>query len=510
MLDAIFFKLDIPTVKEVRLVCRTWSDVGASHLGHRTILNLARGFPEEPYVFNPKLARRLELIYPKPMTPIPLSMKAPRPPVELPLPPPRYEDFPKLAAYTHNFTTEVTFVMTKEFYPHFVQAFLTNEFPVLHSIILHEPVVTGYETPPVTFPKRESIQRIEYVACHPRPKDATALFPLHPLIQGLIDAAPSLQKLSISDNFYPSLVTCKKLRALTFVGCPVHEKPENSSIPLPDATFSLPSVTEMVTQVADTLEQLTLACIPSDLTSFNGWLKMLEDRPIFEFQLPAMPRLTRMHVVGVEVYTQLGKCLYQRRFPNLKHIELRELVLWRRSRVQAPQAFRMEPFLHGIQPHSGLESLNIHIITNYEPIVMRRLARIWPNVTKLKYEMGAQAMEVEKVDCLNNWRLTHLDVIVTLSRHVINIIDSLTSLTTFSGWGIFLSRNLPWNFVNLNFLKLGIKTVEVKDACMDAPLLQYSISKWDILLVSLGYKSLTFRDCSVNFSFWRVCFHTML
>ncbi|OXA45749.1 Glucans biosynthesis protein G 2 [Folsomia candida] len=67
VLDLIFAQLSIPELKQARLVCREWSDVGASVLGKRTFLQANKLFRSDgtnlsgPAVVTEKLVRRLAI-----------------------------------------------------------------------------------------------------------------------------------------------------------------------------------------------------------------------------------------------------------------------------------------------------------------------------------------------------------------------------------------------------------------------------------------------------------------
>lgn len=267
-------------MKGARSVCKAWDDVGASHLGQRTILSTqlihpyqCLDAPEEiSPLLNLKLGRTIEILGDgKPWL---HRIK-------------RDQDEPKNANYSSK-VSNLFFQLTSRFHntttnielknikiggaTPLIEAFSSFQFPKLVSISLHNDqdiwfradieehaVFWGNPALPL-FPEMSSLATISYAI-------GLEVFPYRPWLQACINSTPNLQRLTIIDNFHPNLASCgKTLKSLEYDGWP-RKQTSNRRFPVIDEAFNLDGVVRMVAQVSDSIETLRLGFSIPDIYS---------------------------------------------------------------------------------------------------------------------------------------------------------------------------------------------------------------------------------------------------
>lgn len=301
-------------------MCRIWADVGATHLGRRTILKtklirpyLSDGGPGEiSLFFNPKLGRHIEVlgdgnVLSRTRGSRTSALQVSNPNAargDLSLDSPDLVAIPIqlmariMEALNSNYSKimmnlflelvpmvedTATIVDLKNIKPTGVAplmtAFSSFDLQKLASVSLHNSEGWPVEMEPELenlppFPERASLTTLKYLDGPPIPwaKDRGRVFPFRAWLQACINSAPNLKTLQILDNFYPDLSRCRSsLKSLEYDGWPrkllpsevprvsdMHVEGHTIGGDTEDETFDLDRLVEMVGQVAGSIEILRL------------------------------------------------------------------------------------------------------------------------------------------------------------------------------------------------------------------------------------------------------------
>ncbi|XP_035707937.1 uncharacterized protein LOC118435671 [Folsomia candida] len=489
ILNKIFSKLDLHTIKLVRFVSQEWSEIGASCIGRQIILDPYDVFlpksselvenPGTVFTFNPRLARRINMhdSYYWPA----------RKPHNLPV--------DKIAAmlslfstHINQFTTQVEFFVQKATCQKYVTALLTrNEFPCLKSIsvTVEEDVFhvidDEYRMEIDPLPVRPSIKSITY-KLDPLVNCIVAnTFPFRGVFNAMLASAPNLQKVSIVDNFYPNLENCRALDSLKLVGSLITQKPlvglhglgGYSYIFGKDDAFEEKKFLRTILQVQKTLRHLVIGAGPED-TPF-GWNPSSIPDTATDYRLPLLPNLESLEILGFGCFDKIGETLNSIILPRMKYISLVETELGSTT---------MDQILAKVKPDNrAVEELSLQFLR--DPEAFHRFGVLWPNVKKLtvsfkgKYRLAASLNYAVIIQSLSNcWdKLDQFHVKLQLSCYE---------------WGTFCSEAVK------SLAKFsGVKSIDVQSSVI--PDFYYREAAvypvdWDFLLLTKTFNSFTFRD----------------
>lgn len=296
VLDKIFGKLTTPELKLARSVCKTWADVGASHLGPRTILSTQLIHPyqclDQPEdvspLFHPKLGQSIKVLGDGVLSAHKTGTEGVDDVKNANYSSSIMKLFVQLVSKSHHYTATIDLKNLKTGgIASLIEAFSSIDFPKLVSISLHndEDKSSGVFAvlqnigglPP--FPEMKSLTSIKYAISLANPQPKEKIGPFRSWLEACIMAAPSLQRLSIFDNFYPDLSPCgKSLKSLEYDGWPkksiwrrftdgkpgFYQSKESN-----DEAFDLNELARMVVQVSETIETLRFGISISEIYSFE-------------------------------------------------------------------------------------------------------------------------------------------------------------------------------------------------------------------------------------------------
>lgn len=340
--------MDLSTVKDIRLVCQDWADVGASFLGRCAFLNPYKIFqnqdpshivPASSFIFNPKLGRHLQISATKSLDDEILSAKA--------------SNFLNLCFHVNRFTTDVTLVVDKFTCLQFVEALIRHEFPYLRSIkviMQQDSGFIGHSDYPqeiAPFPVRPSLKRIVYKLNPLTICSAVIPTSAHPVLPALVNSAPNLQQLVVMDNFYPALENCRKLSSLKLVGAPVTQKPfvnefeihnrSYSSTYLSNENFRAEKFLMAIIQVQERVRELFIGICVEDYWD-------LPRTAAVDFELPCLPNLNSMEVDGIHIFCKIMNSLNSQVLSNVKSLTLREHDGFKLETVVRMEAYRLKAY----------------------------------------------------------------------------------------------------------------------------------------------------------------------
>lgn len=251
ILDVIFANLPLPDLKNSRLVCHEWADVGVTLLGKRARIHVNKLFTckrsklaKVPPVPD-KLTRRL-LISDK-FDPSIRSNKK------------KAEAISKaITTHVSQLTREIKFTTThKQVIPPFLEAIRElGSTKVQHVEItcLCQPK-SAYKIPADAYEKvppqtNLTSLKVKLLSGH-RYSRSSSWYEFQPLLKVWVDAAPNLTTLEVEASLYPYLEGCKSLKILKFKFGTMY----NGNSP----DLSLARVAEMLAEVKDSLVELELS-----------------------------------------------------------------------------------------------------------------------------------------------------------------------------------------------------------------------------------------------------------
>ncbi|XP_021961723.1 uncharacterized protein LOC110857437 [Folsomia candida] len=358
ILDAIFAKLDLPDLKNSRLVCHEWNDVGTAVLAKRTRLQvnelLSYKWPKFDKVapVNDKLLRRLLISYKfDPSTPKK-----------------RKTDVIK-KALTHvpkvsQLTREIKFfVAEKKFLPAFLEGIRALGSTKIQDI----EILSGwrldpdgdYKIAPRAFqklPPQPSLTSLKFtINSEFRLDRTTGCHEFHPLIQILIDAAPNLTTLDVAASLYPNLEGCSSLKVLKYKFGTYY----NYNIP----DINLDNVIKMLAQVKDSVIVLELA-----LDSLSTTLKQIQT----VWDVPVMSNVTTLSTRSINTY-QIRDFFDEDHFPKLKTLSIHQGTGTSHANLWGQ--------------HGEIQSLSVVVWSLRDKEFVGKLIRVFPAVKKLELRL---------------------------------------------------------------------------------------------------------------------------
>ncbi|XP_035712954.1 uncharacterized protein LOC118437740 [Folsomia candida] len=221
ILEVIFGELNIPALKQARLVCHEWDDVAGTLLGKWTYLHVNKvvSFKSAaelceitPVAVHDQVIRRL-LISDKFDPSIPADEKA-------------LVIKKALSSVAHKgsqLTREIKFrAAEKEFIPAFLEAIRSFGCTKMEKIDLSSIWRVGsyYTIPPETYqklPPQSNLSWIRFkIYAGIEPTFPFGPHEFQPYLQIWLDAATNLTRLDVATNFYPDLEGCKNLKFLRY------------------------------------------------------------------------------------------------------------------------------------------------------------------------------------------------------------------------------------------------------------------------------------------------------
>lgn len=207
----------------------------------------------------------------------------------------------------------------------------------------------------------------------------------------------------------------------------------NHFLLLKDETFEEGKFLGMIVQVQDKICDLVIGT-GQDRDYYVGPIPVTGS-----FRLPYLPNLESLVIDGIQSFNKIGPDLNSRLLPKLKCISLLE------KNEGAPVT--MEEFLSSINPSQRIvEKLRLQFIKNVSSPAIRRMGRLWPNVTQLTVYIKPSRFPFDENFSIPDiiqpffscWeKLGQFHAEIQVGRHSArHYTAAIKSLAGFSGWTI--------------------------------------------------------------------------
>ncbi|XP_021966467.2 uncharacterized protein LOC110861644 [Folsomia candida] len=391
-LNAIFAHLGLSDLKTARLVCREWSEIGATLLGKQ-----GRIESNSLFCYHTSDLHLITPVHPKLMGNIIISS--------------RFDasiHFKKRAAViskvftilSEQNTREITFMSSeKKFIPVFLEGMKTLKSTKIQTIRIFLPQPNLGECVDERriqacgkLPVQLSLTSLEFQSSPDLWHETGRSDEFQPALQILIDSAPNLTSLIVVAPFYPNLEGCTSLKVLEFQ----FKICDHTAC----ADLNLGAVINMLAQVKDSLTVLRL---------YTGGerVSVSQDKNL---SVPVLSKLTSVSINFVKAYLMEG-FFDEEHLPKLKHLDFSHFRC---------TATDLSSYLNLWKRHRGVESLWLPLgrscmESGFE--FGQKIGKLFPTVKKFDFMMeildNVNPADVEKmIEPLQKWDLKESHVFV--------------------------------------------------------------------------------------------------